>query len=172
MKQDREATFKLLIGTNNTGKSHVMRKFLSLNKRNLICFPNSKDSTWDGVKLIDVENLLTAASNNSIFDFDIFFNNRGEKMAPMQQKFKKLLSREIQKFSGNRKIRIKHPQIFKIITDEDYGFYNGGLFLDDFKSCIPRNNLPGYIRNLLDSRRHYMLDIFCATHAPKDIPPD
>lgn len=172
MKQEREAAFKLLIGTNNTGKSHVLQKFLSLNKRNLICFPNSKDSTWDHVKLIDVDKLLAQATDNKIFDFDSFFNTKSEKVLPMQQKFKKLLSRELQTFQGNRKIRIKHPQIFKIITDEDFGFFNGGLFLDDFKSCIPNNNLPGYIRNLLDSRRHYMLDIFAATHAPKDIPPD
>lgn len=168
----RTATFKLLLGTNDVGKSHILKKFLSLNKRNLICYPNKKDSTWDHVKAIDVDILLSKASNNTVFDFDNFFDTASEKIRPMQQKFKKLLSHELQTFTGNRKIRVKHPKIFKIISDEDYGFFNGGLFLDDFKSCIPHNNLPGHVRNLLDSRRHYMLDIFCATHAPKDIPPD
>lgn len=172
MKQEREATFKLLIGTNGTGKSHVLKKFLPLNRRNLICFPNAKDSTWDSVQLIDIDKLLAKATNNTVYDFDSFFNTRSEKMLPMQQKFKKLLSNELQTFVGNRKIRVKNPAIFKIIVDEDYGFFNGGLFLDDFKSCIPNNNLPGYVRTLLDSRRHYMVDIFAATHAPKDIPPD
>ena len=172
MKQEREATFKLLIGTNGTGKSKILKRFLALNKRNLICFPNSKDSTWDSVKLIDVDKILQTATGGKFFDFEQFFNTRSEKVLPMQQKIKKLLSHEIQTFTGDRKIRIKHPAIFKIIVDEDFGFFNGGLFLDDFKSCISHNNLPAHVRALLDSRRHYMVDIFAATHAPKDIPPD
>ena len=57
MSHRRLAKFYILVGTNGTGKSTVMKKFLSVNERNLVIPPNRFDQTWDDVPEIKISQI-------------------------------------------------------------------------------------------------------------------
>jgi hypothetical protein len=145
----RTAQFFLLIGTNGTGKTTQLKKFLAINSRNLIIAPNRFDSAWD--KITHMEPTPEDLGRNKIkFNYP-----------------------DINNFTGERKTVIEHPNQVSGITHPVLGFRNGGLFLDDFKNYIPsRGTLPPDIIRLFSDRRHKMIDIFAATHSWGNVNPD
>jgi len=163
----RIATFDLMLGTNGSGKSHILKQLLKINKRNLI-IPPRLDNTWDNIPEINTENILNKVGYS---DWDVFFRNSNNvELLKARQRFGYLLSQELFNFSGSRKIYIDDEGLFKIIVHPDYGFKRGGLFLDDFKDYIPSNKLPKFVHRMLSNRRFRELDIFAATHSPLFVP--
>lgn len=142
----RTAKFVVFIGTNGTGKSTIMKKFLNFNRRNLIIPANSYDKAWDNIPELKV----------------VWIEAQKKYIIP-----------EINTFQGTKKIIIYDPKIFKAVTDQYNGFKNGGLFMDDFKNYIPsKGSLPPDVNRLFSDRRHKMIDIFCATHSFQKINAD
>jgi predicted ATPase len=167
----RKAAFDILFGTNGTGKTTVMKKLLAINSRNLILPANRLDKAWNEYPEINVQKILIEVTKGKEDDFEYFFKARGEEAMLLQRRFKERLSKELQTFKGNKKIFAPHREIFNVIIHPEKGFVNGGLFIDDFKNHIPKNNLPANVQSLFGDRRHKMLDIFMAAHSPTDMPP-
>lgn len=148
-KNERIGAFLILVGTNGTGKSHLQKSLLKYNKRNFIIPANRYDENWDSVPEIRV------------------------KETPLRYGKTAYRIPDINKFAGNRKLTIDDDEIFKEICDQDRGFVNGGLFLDDFKNYIPATGrLPRHVNRLFSDRRMKMLDIFGAVHSFQKINPD
>jgi predicted ATPase len=173
----RKAVFNILFGTNGTGKTTILKRFLVANERNLILPANRLDEAWatdaNGNKIPEINTmaLLKKVTRGQEDDFDYFFKAKGAEAIKSQKAFFKELAREIGTFKGNRKIVSRHRRIFEAIIHPDRGFYNGGLYIDDFKNMIPSNNLTDSVTSLFGDRRHRMLDIFMAAHSPTDMPP-
>lgn len=145
----RTAQFFLLIGTNGTGKTTQLKKFIGVNGRNLIIAPNRFDSAWDNVEAIEPE------------------------VTPLQHNKFSYKYPGLNDYQGQRKTVIEDANQFSALTHSVYGFRNGGLFLDDFKNYIPsRGTLPPDVIRLFSDRRHKMIDIFAATHSWGNVNPD
>ena len=171
METPRLPVFWILIGTNGTGKSTLIKKFIARAKRVLIVPANRFDPAWDHVQEINIIPLIKKASNGMEDDADSFFSRNDKETRPQHNYFRQLLSHELRSFTGQRKIFSTHPEIFKAVIHQEKGFINGSLVIDDFKNHVQSNNLSGSVRTLLSDRRHKMLDIFAATHGCTDVPP-
>lgn len=167
----RLPVFWILIGTNGTGKSTLLKKFIAAATRCLIIPANRFDPAWDHVQEIAIGPLVHKASNGTEDDIDSFFSRNDKDTRAQQQVFRTLLSKELNSFRGQRKIFSTHPEIFKAVIHPEKGFINGSLVIDDFKNHVASNNISSAVRTLLSDRRHRMLDIFAATHGCNDVPP-
>lgn len=169
--QTRLPVFFILIGTNGTGKSTMIKALIAHAKRVLIVPANRFDPAWDHVQEIPILPLVKKASNGAEDDIDSFFSRNDKDTRAQHQYFRVLLSHELNGFRGQRKIFSTHPEIFKAVIHQEKGFINGSLVIDDFKNHVQSNNLSGAVRTLLSDRRHKMVDIFAATHGCNDVPP-
>jgi hypothetical protein len=159
--QEREAKFWIFIGTNGTGKTTTMKKFLVANKRNLILPANSIDKAWSGFTKIKPTNSFELDPN----DF------RGKRQLRVWRLPK------MNSFTGDRVLDLSSIKedadlkgLFACITNISKPFVNGGLFIDDFKNWIyTKGSLPFTVRKLFNDRRHRMLDIFMASHSFQDV---
>lgn len=148
------AKFKLFEGTNGTGKTTQMKKFLKANKRNLIIPANRFDTAWHGIpELTFKQTWLT--------DPDDYAQKR---------KVRKQYVEGLNTFTGTRVLYIDDPEQFKYIVSTRHGFRNGGIFIDDYKNHIKSAGiLPSHVRQMLGDRRHREIDIFMASHSLQDI---
>ena len=167
----RLPVFYILIGTNGTGKSTLLKKFISISKRCLIIPANRFDPAWDHIQEIPIGPLVSKATNGTEDDIDSFFSRNDKETRQQHQYFRTLLSHQLNNFTGHRKIFSTHPEIFRAVIHPEKGFINGSLVIDDFKNHVASNNISSAVRTLLSDRRHRMLDIFAATHGCNDVPP-
>lgn len=155
----RTAQFVLFIGTNGTGKSTQMKKFLSTNERNLIVPANKIDHAWDKVKELKAKEVELKLPG---------------KQAPQQINVYPYLN----KFKGTRKVFCYDNNDVHSILDiydkyPERSFVKGGIFLDDFKNYIAtRGPLPTVVRKIFSDRRHRELDIFMAAHSWQYVNPE
>lgn len=156
----REACFNIFIGTNGVGKTMQQKKFLKLNKRNLILPANKLDKAWDEVSELKVLDKWVNDPNDY----------RGKRMQ------KEYYAKGLNTYKGSRKMyfdtdkKLMRKQFQDIVSNPENGFFNGGLFMDDYKNYLPSNGqIPSYFRQIFNDRRHRMLDIFMASHSLQDI---
>jgi len=160
----REAQFYILVGTNGTGKSTVLRKFLAANKRNLIIPANHYDPAWSkDDKIVPTSRFITDPN-----DFKQLRKIRDWNIPRLQT------------FAGNKVLETSvlmedkdSQNCFAKVCDPKTGFKNGGLFIDDYKNWIySKGTLPRIVRQTFGDRRHRMIDIFMATHSFQDVNAD
>jgi hypothetical protein len=151
----REATLKIRIGTNGTGKSTWMKKYLQVNERNIVIPSSPDDTAWHG---------LPELKWTVIQELDQFSG----RMVP------RVHFPDMANFTGTRVVQHKGDlRIFNGIIDSTHGFKNGGLFLDDFKMYVySKGTITKEANALFIGRRHRMLDIFMACHSANDISAD
>lgn len=152
----REATFKILVGTNGTGKTTLMKKFLVLNERNLIIPSGRDDTAWHGYPELNwkaqwIEDPMRPGKQTNVVRIE-----------------------DINTFTGTRVLHVDgNPRIFDAVTDGQFGFRNGGLFMDDFRQYVfSKGTLTNGVNSLFMSRRHKMVDVFMACHSGQDISAD
>lgn len=139
----RIGEFIIAIGTNGCGKTTFLKRFLSFNQRNLIIPASRLDDAWRMFPEQPIKMIPGKTKHDTRYEFP-----------------------ELLKFQGNRIIQLPNPTAFKFLCDQDQGFMNGGLFIDDFKNTIPsKGNLPGHVNRLFSDRRFKMLDIYMASHS-------
>jgi hypothetical protein len=169
---NRVGAYLIFLGTQNTGKSTVLKKFLTKAKRALILPANRMDSNWDEVEELLWEPILIASTGLMAFQIGQLST---DKRAADRIRFFHALGQALAAFDGPRKLFIEtEPErlLFEGICDKKYGLRDATLVCDDFKNYIPSNNMPGYVKNLITDRRFKMLDLYFATHGPRMIPPD
>ena len=148
-KPNRKAEFIIMVGTNGTGKSTIMKKFLPMNERNLIIPANGLDEAWLEIPKLECKPVFIG---KKIDHYEIPGLNS---------------------FRGTRQVVIYDEKMFDAICHPENGYMNGGLFMDDFKNYIPtKGTLPANVNRLFSDRRHKMLDIFAATHSYQKINAD
>jgi hypothetical protein len=151
----RQAAFRIFIGTNGTGKTTTMKKYLAINERNLVV-PSSRDDTaWHGLPELawEVRQMPDAFTG---------------KLIPT------VVFPEINTFTGTRVVHVDGDErIFNGIIHRSRGIKNAGLFLDDFRMYIySKGSITKEANNLFIGRRHRMLDVFMACHSGQDISAD
>jgi len=168
----REGAFIFDVGTQNTGKSTELKKLLAANKRNLIIPPSRYENAWDEVQELDWRPIFETSTGASSIDAPLIFTRPGE--TKNRARFMYHLGTALHNLTGNAKIFIDKDTrfIFEVIAHNDYGLKDAGLFSDDFKNYIPKNNLPGYVLNLVTNRRARRLDLFFACHSLRHIAQD
>ena len=151
----REATLKIRIGTNGTGKSTWMKKYLPVNGRNIVIPSSPDDTAWHDLP----ELTWTVIQREDPFS---------KKMVPHVH------FPEMATFTGTRVVQHKGDlRIFNGIIDPTHGFKNGGLFMDDFKMYVySKGTITKEANALFIGRRHRMLDILMACHSANDISAD
>jgi GTPase SAR1 family protein len=159
MTNFRKACFYILSGTNGTGKSTLLVKFLAFNKRNLIIPANLYDTAWKKYKKIKPK-------KSFVLD---------PKDPKQKRKILKWTIPNLNSFKGTAVLDIREMEesdadpreIFKHIC---YKYVNGGLFVDDYKNYIHSSGLlPNYVTRIFRDRRHRMIDVFMASHSMSDI---
>lgn len=144
----------ILIGTNGTGKSTLLKKLLTVNSRNLIIPANRLDPAWDGIAELGTSWKHRPDPRDA----------KGIRMEAYQA------IDNLDTFTGNRLVHADSPETFAAVCDQRTGYMRGGLFLDDFRNYVPsKGNLPGHVVSMFSSRRHRMLDIFMACHSFQDV---
>lgn len=160
--QKRQAFFYIFIGTNGVGKTHNAKKMFKTNKRMLVLPANKMDPAWQGYKPLKVERKVITDPNDVKQTRQIF----------------KHYSKEMDRFKG---VRLFFPDQFDkqkkefidIVTDEQNGFNQGLLFVDDYKNYLgTKGSLPAYFRKIFNDRRHRGLDIILASHSLQDVNSD
>jgi len=154
--------FLLFIGMNGSGKSHQMKKWLRLNKRNLILPASRADKQWLGIpELVPEVRFVRDRMNPSGNGKRAMFVVPG-----------------IDDFTGTRVVHIEGSDleregIFNAIIHPQHGYHNGGMFMDDAKNYIrAKGNLPGHVRTFWGNRRLHMVDIFMAAWQFQDVNAD
>lgn len=161
-EQGRIVLFNLFVGMNGSGKSHQMKKWLRLNKRNLILPASRADKQWSGIP-----ELLP----QMIFVLDPMDPSGKRKRAQW-------VIPELGSFTGNRVIHIEGSDaqrtgVFNAIVHPQHGYHDGGMFMDDAKNYIrTKGNIPGNVRTFFGNRRLHMVDIFMAAWQYHDINAD
>lgn len=152
---NREATLKIRIGTNGTGKSTWMKKYLPVNDRNIVVPSSRDDSAFSGYPELKWEVVRMP---------DPFSG----KDVPT------VIFPEMATFTGTRVVHIDGDlRIFNGLIHPQRGFKNGGLFLDDFRMYVhSKGTITTEANALFLGRRHRMLDIFMACHSGQDISAD
>lgn len=159
---ERMVFFNLFIGMNGSGKSHNMLKWLRLNKRNLILPASRADKQWKGIPEL---------TPKVVFVKDRMSPNPDARRAQW-------IIPGINNFEGNRVVHIEGSDqeregIFNAIIHPQYGYHDGGMFMDDAKNYIrTKGNLPGHVRTFWGNRRLHMVDIFMAAWQFQDVNAD
>jgi hypothetical protein len=164
MSNFRKACFYILSGTNGTGKSTLLVKMLSFNKRNLIIPANGLDKAWRKFKKIKPK---------MSFVLD-------PKDPKGKRKMIKWTIPNLNSFRGTAVLDVTEMEdmdedpreIFKHICLKINGTNAGGvgLIIDDYKNFIHASGvLPNYTTRLFRNRRHKMVDVFMASHSMSDI---
>lgn len=168
----REGAYIFNVGTQNTGKSTELRKLIAVNKRNIIIPPSRYESAWDDVEELDWRPIFEKSTGANSIDAALIFTRPGE--TKNRARFMYHLGVALHELQGNAKLYIDKDTrfIFEIIANNDYGLKDAGLVSDDFKNYIPKNNLPGYVLNLVTNRRARRLDLFFACHSLRHIAQD
>ena len=164
--KEREGEFAFLVGTQNTGKTELIRELMEGNERNLILPPSRGESAWDDVEELDWRQIWEEATGDLALDAPRIMRSDNAENVRKRYRFAYYLGCELANFKGNRKLFIDKDTafIFEVVASEEFGFKNGGLICDDFKNYIPASNLPGFVSNLITNRRTKRLDLFFATH--------
>lgn len=159
---ERIVRFNIAVGMNGSGKSHNMRAWRSLNRRNLMLPASRADKQWMGIPELEPAVVFLP-----------------DRMDPKGGKRARWVVPGINKFTqGERVVHIEGSDseragIFGSIIDRQYGFMNGGIFMDDAKNYITtKGNLPGNVRTFFGNRRLHMVDIFMAAWQYHDINAD
>lgn len=159
MSEHRTAAFIILSGTNGTGKSTLLLKFITHNERNLIIPANLFDDAWNKFKKIKPKHK---------FVLDPRDPNKKRKVM-------KWYIPNLNSFKGSAVLDVRGMEemgedpriIFEYICLK---YRKGGLFIDDFKNYIRASGiLPNYVTRIFRDRRHKMVDIFMASHSMSDI---
>lgn len=141
MTTPRSAKCYFFIGQNNTGKTTAQQHLIAVRRRNLVIKPNKYDSAWDKYPTINLEQMLLALPNK-YYTVNELFESNTEKVRADRYQFTQMLSKAINSYTeGTKTIVCPNREVFKIIIDDDWGFRDGGLFIDDTKSNITNNNL-------------------------------
>lgn len=157
---DRLVRFDVFLGMNGSGKSYQMAKWCRTNTRNLILPATRADKVWKGIP-----ELKYKAGRQP----DPFRPGKGRDV---------LHYPEINTFQGNRVIYLegtdRERQLqFDAIIHPNWGFQNGGFFMDDAKRYIHTNaRLPHMVREFFGNRRQNRVDIFLAGWQAQDINSD
>lgn len=144
----------LFVGTNGTGKTTQMMKFMAVNQRNLIVTPSANDKAFSAIRLLKSKTVEPYKISKKTLD---------------------IIYPDINKFVGSRKIYgVEEEEVYPVFNPyPQQGFEAGGLFLDDFKSYISTSGpLPGIFKRLFGDRRHKELDICMAAHSWRDVNPE
>lgn len=151
----REATLQIRIGTNGTGKSTWMKKYLGVNDRNIVIPSSPDDTAWHDFPELAWE----------VRQMEDPFT---KKMVPT------VFFPEMATFKGTRVVQHNgDPRIFNGVIHQSRGFKNGGLFLDDFRMYVySKGTITQEANALFIGRRHRMLDIWMACHSANDISAD
>lgn len=152
----RKADLKILVGTNGTGKSTVLKKYLQVNERNIIIPSGRDDIAWRGIPELKWRMVLVPDPLNP-----------GKQM-------KRVVVDQLNTFTGNRVFHVDgNTLLFDAITDQVHGFRNGGLVLDDFRNYVfSKGTLSSGTSGVFINRRHKMLDIYMACHGFEDVSRD
>lgn len=162
MSNSRRAQFRFFVGENGTGKTTQMKKFLGINRRNLVFPASAFDKAWKDYETIRPTRVVV-----------------DDKRARPGYEKKKYVYRilDINNFSGTRVVDMSDCDddddvidLFMSVIDERTGFVKGGLFIDDFKTYVKSDgSLPHRVKKLLIGYRHRELDCFFACHSFNDI---
>lgn len=149
---NRKAFLYLFVGTVGTGKTTQAKNLLAINERNLILPSNKYDDAWDGIPELKWQ-----------------VDHEPDPMNPGKQR-RVIWCPEMATFTGARVLNITDPAILQAVTDEQRGFRNGFLFIDDFRNRMPhKGDLPAHVLEMLTGRRHRMLDVALAMHSFQDM---
>lgn len=151
----RQAAFRIFIGTNGTGKTTTMKKYLSVNERNLVVPSSRDDRAWQ-----DYPELAWEVRQMP----DPFTG----KTVPT------VVFPDMATFTGTRVVHVDGDQrIFNGLIHQTRGIKRAGLFLDDFRMYIyAKGTINREATQLFIGRRHRELDIFMACHKGSDISAD
>lgn len=165
MSQDEEGRvvrYLIFAGTNGSGKSHQMRKWLKANPRNLILPASRADKQWRGI----------AELQSKVVHRRDRFDAAGKKRIPM------FVIPGVGGFQGNRVLHIEgtdkeRSMMFDAVIHPQWGFDYGGIFIDDSKNFIKtKGSLPAKVRTFWGDRRLHQVDIFMAAWQYQDINAD
>jgi len=165
----RKAAFYIAVGTNGTGKTVDLKKFLPVNSKNIIFPANRIDDAWDEIpekvidfKWIDDPNTFNVKMIQKYDTRALYEMKKGNRKIFLDYNDKKTLKAQV-----NDIINID------ILPNGRKAILNCGLFFDDYKNMIiTKGTIPGYMRQVFNDRRHNMVDIFMATHGFNDINAD
>jgi hypothetical protein len=157
----RKARLTFLIGTNGTGKTEAMKKFLPANARNLVFPANNLDRAWHGYPLINPErrviedpySLPGKIKNKTVYRLPNLNTLKGTHVV--------------------NTVDLDEDQIiemFAVTTHPINGFRKGGLYIDDYKGMLKSHGvLPSHFKRLMNNMRHMELDVFMATHGMNEV---
>lgn len=171
--KEREGEYCFLVGTQNVGKTDLIRDLMEANARNLVVPASRAEDSYSDIEEIDWREIWTAATNTLHYEAPSIMRSEKSEAIKLKIRFAYELGCELAAFEGKRKIFIDPDTryIFEAIVSLDFGFKNGGLFFDDYKNYIPSNNLPAYVPNLVTNRRTSRLDLYFACHSVANIAP-
>lgn len=151
--EDRLAEFAIAVGTPGTGKTTLLKSFLSHNARNLVIPKDRDDPAWFGFKELTGSLAMGPDPSHPLRKVPTY-------------KFSEPFT-----FTGTRVVHIDgNTRKAPAIVDRYNGFRDGGLFIDDFKNVLPsKSDLPEWAVAWLGSRRSRTQDIWMACHAFSDI---
>lgn len=151
----RQAAFRIFIGTNGTGKTTTMKKYLAVNDRNLVVPSSRDDPAWRGYPELKWE----------VREMPDPFTGKNVRAVVFP---------EMHTFTGTHIVNVDGDlRIFNGIIDQTRGMKRGGLFLDDFRMYIySKGSISQEAVKLFIGRRHRELDIFMACHKGSDISSD
>lgn len=153
----RQAAFRIFIGTNGTGKTTVMKKYLGVNTRNVVVPSSRDDKAWHGIPELtwEVRQMPDPFSGKTV---------------------PTVIFPEIGTFTGTRVVYVEgnnYARILSGLLDPTHGLKRAGLFLDDFPMyIISKGTITHEAKQLFIGRRHRELDIFMGCHSGQDISAD
>jgi hypothetical protein len=156
MAETREAAFKIFVATSGCGKTTDIKTLLTDKRRNLVIPSGRHDVAWHGYKELTYK--VVQAEDEW---------NPGKKRP-------KVIINELNTFTGTRVLHVDGKQpVFDAVIDIVHGYTNGRVVMDDFRNYIfSGSTLRHEVASFFKNRRHKMVDIFMACHAPEDISRD
>jgi hypothetical protein len=169
----RVGEFAFLVGTQNVGKSTLMRQLFDINSRNLVIPQNRSTEIWNDCTEVPWERIFEESTQTPAFEAKRVFSSNAKLKEKMN--FTYHLGLYLHRMEGNNRIYIDHDTqyLFAVLSDPKYGFKNGGLFSDDYTNYIPTlGKLPSYVQRLVTDRRDDRRDLFFAVHGFRKINKD
>lgn len=165
----RKACITALCGVLGTGKTYFQTQTLAkFNERNLVVPSSPDDTAWHGYDAIDIDAILKRVlgmERHDVIELDDK-KNRDKKMQLCMY-----MSKVFWKIRGTVVFPLwpEEDVLFDCITQSQYGFKLGGLFVDDTKNWFPSSTPDKTVGATIRGLRHREVDCFFSVHGLMDL---